>query len=105
MAQIGEKLVPNSNVGKETQPFIEGYLTFKDDIFNDGIEVGIKVRMTKAESKSSVDSHGKGRPMLRISNGGSTDDPRNSLSYQLYNGLIGVSDKSVTYIKVAQPEE
>ena len=99
MAQKGEMLVPNSSEKTEQKPFIEAFLTFKDTIHNGGKEVGVKVRLTPMNSKSSLDENGLGREMFRISSGGKTTDPSNGREYIAYTGFLGAYDSNHKFTK------
>ena len=105
MAQDGEVLVPNTSKADsaDSAPTIPAYITFNDTLLNDGIEVGVECHLRVVESKSSVDSDGKGRTMLQIVTGKATDDPRKegkNMTYKAYGGFIGAYDKTVKFTKV-----
>lgn len=89
-------------VEKPVQPSIEGVLTFRDSIFGDGTVINLRVKLTKAESKSSVDENGVGRSMLRLSGAVASVDtrPEHNRIYKAYTGSIGAYPKDAKYTKV-----
>ncbi len=105
MAQEGEVLVPNTSKDKsaDSAPTIPAFISFKDTLLNDGIEVGVECNLRVVQSKSSLDEDGVGRTMLQIVTGKATDDPRadkGNMQYKVYGGYIGAFDRTVKFTKV-----